>query len=161
MKKSKSSSKPKCGLCGKTKNLTKTDCCGQWICNDEDKYVMFSYARNSCARNHRRLTLCAFHQAEGHEGNWKTCDVCKKSFETEIYVYYGTNEYNFEKLVNPPAFKPKHCTDCRTTIFLAEGGYSTLGGKYYCMRCSDMSLEKRAKEIQAENARSKRRLRAV
>ena len=35
----------KCGLCGKTSRLTKTACCGNWICDDEDKYVMFSYAR--------------------------------------------------------------------------------------------------------------------
>ena len=24
-----------------TRNLTKTDCCQNWICDDEDKYVMF------------------------------------------------------------------------------------------------------------------------
>lgn len=49
----------RCGLCGKKKNLTKTDCCGNWICDDEHKYVIFSYARNSCHRNHNRYTLCA------------------------------------------------------------------------------------------------------
>jgi len=32
-----------CGLCGATNNLTKTDCCGQWICDDEDQYELFSY----------------------------------------------------------------------------------------------------------------------
>lgn len=31
-----------CGLCGSTKNLTKTECCGNWICDDEDEYVLFS-----------------------------------------------------------------------------------------------------------------------
>jgi hypothetical protein len=46
--------KSRCGLCGKPKNLAQTECCGQWICNDEHKYVLFSYARNSCARNHDR-----------------------------------------------------------------------------------------------------------
>jgi hypothetical protein len=51
----------RCGLCGKKGKLTRTDCCGQWICDDEDKYVMFSYARNSCHRNHRRYTLCGYH----------------------------------------------------------------------------------------------------
>ena len=30
--------KPRCGLCGKRGNLTKTECCGQWICDDEDNY---------------------------------------------------------------------------------------------------------------------------
>ncbi len=38
---------PRCGLCGKTGNLIRTECCGNWICDDEDKYVIFSYARNS------------------------------------------------------------------------------------------------------------------
>lgn len=88
--------KRECGLCGKTKKLTRTECCGQWICDDEDEYVMFSYARNSCYRNHRRYTLCADHHAEDHEGEWQTCDQCRKGFfETEMYVWYGTNEYNF------------------------------------------------------------------
>jgi hypothetical protein len=49
-KKAKADGKPRCGLCGKTKKLTKTECCGEWICDDEDKYVLFSYARNSCYR---------------------------------------------------------------------------------------------------------------
>jgi hypothetical protein len=34
--------KTRCGLCRKTRNLTKADCCQNWICDDEDKYVMFS-----------------------------------------------------------------------------------------------------------------------
>jgi hypothetical protein len=33
--------KPRCGLCGKTKNLIKTECCGNWTCNDEHKYITF------------------------------------------------------------------------------------------------------------------------
>lgn len=102
-----SSTKPiaRCGLCGKTKNLTKTECCDNWICDDEHKYVMFSYARNSCSRNHRRYTLCGFHNAEGHPGNWKECPKCREQIETEMYVYYGTNEYNFETLPNPPKIR--------------------------------------------------------
>ncbi len=93
----------RCGLCGKTGNLVRTECCGQWICDDEDQYVAFSYARNSCHRNHRRYTLCGYHENEGHSGSWKTCPKCKEDFSDnlEIYVHYGTNEYNFEKL-NPP-----------------------------------------------------------
>jgi hypothetical protein len=67
-KKRNDGSKPKCGLCGKTRKLTKTECCGQWICDDEGKYVIFSYARNSCSRNHRRFTLCGYHYTEEHEG---------------------------------------------------------------------------------------------
>ena len=64
------SGKPRCGLCGKRGKLMRTECCGNWICNDHDKYVLFSYARNSCARNHDRFTLCGYHRNEGHGGDW-------------------------------------------------------------------------------------------
>jgi len=131
---------PRCGLCGRTKNLTRTECCGNWICDDEDSYVLFSYARNSCHRNHRRYTLCGFHHAEGHEGHWKDCSRCPKGMETEMHVYYGTNEYNFEKLENPPTYEPTRCAGCGSVIVLGEGGYSWQGGKYYCGACSSEDL---------------------
>jgi hypothetical protein len=128
---------PRCGLCGKTTKLIRTDCCGNWICNDEHKYALFSYARNSCHRNHRRYTLCAYHHNEGHPGDWKTCEECRADFETEMYVYYGTNEYNFEKLPSPPAYEPTKCGSCGKVIRLGMGGYSFSGGKYFCMDCSN------------------------
>jgi hypothetical protein len=128
----------RCGLCGKsTKALTRTECCGRWICDDEDEYVMFSYARNSCSRNHRRYTLCGFHHVEGHTGDWKTCAACRKAFshELETYVYYGTNEYNFEKLENPPAYAPTHCAGCGRVIVLSRGGYAHGPDGYRCEEC--------------------------
>lgn len=86
---------PRCGFCGKTRKLTKTECCGQWICDDEGNYVLFSYARNSCSRNHRRYTLCGFHHTEEHPGRWTQCQRCRDEIaETEMYVWYGINEYN-------------------------------------------------------------------
>src|ERR687887_2347938 len=85
IKKSGSRMTKRCGLCGETVNLTKTDCCGQWICDDEDQYLMFSYARNSCSRNHWRYTLCGYHYNERHNGDWRECDECKKDFEPEMY----------------------------------------------------------------------------
>lgn len=102
MKKNKKTQKkplgpPKCGLCGKMINLTKTECCGQWICNDEDKYVLFSFRRNSCHRSHRRYTLCGYHYAEGHSGKWNNCSKCRKELKRKIYAYYATNKYNFKK----------------------------------------------------------------
>jgi len=127
---------PKCGLCGKTKNLTKTECCGQWIRDDEHNYKLFSYAHNSCHRNHRRYTLCGHHYEEGHSGDWKTCQKCRNDIVTEMYVYFGTNEYNFEKLANPPKSKPTRCTKCGKVISLSQDGYLIKGGKYYCMECS-------------------------
>lgn len=129
---------PVCGLCGATENLTKTECCGQWICDDEENYVLFSYARNSCSRNHRRYTLCGSHFCEGHKGSWKDCKKCLDAFEDELemYVYYGTNEYNFEVLENPPKYKPTKCSHCGTVIRLADGGYSSGGEGYLCFDCT-------------------------
>jgi hypothetical protein len=126
----------RCGLCGKTENLTRTPCCNEWICDDADSYVMFSYARNSCYRNHDRFTLCGSHWHEGHEGRWQDCEACRDSFETEMYVYYGTNEYNFERLENPPTYEPTHCQKCNAIIRLAEDGYMLSSEGYICMRCS-------------------------
>jgi hypothetical protein len=130
--------KPKCGLCGKAENLTQTDCCGQWICNDEDQYELFSYARNSCHRNHSRYTLCAHHYDEGHPGHWQTCPKCRASFadRLEMYVYFGTNEYNFEKLKNPPKYKPTCCSKCGARIIMGEGGYSCSSKGYLCEDCT-------------------------
>lgn len=125
----------RCGLCGKTKNLTKTECCNQWICDDEASYRLFSYARNSCHRNHGRYTLCGYHHTEGHEGTWQTCEVCRNEFETEMYVWYGTNEYNFEKLENPPEFNPTHCAHCEKIIRLGTDGYMISGKSYICASC--------------------------
>jgi len=131
---------PKCGLCGKRGNLTRTECCGQLICDDEDQYVVFSYSRNSCYRNHSRYTLCGFHYNEEHSGDWKSCQKCRDDIETEMYVYYGTNEYNFEKLENPPDYEPTRCSKCDAVIVLGDGGYSYGSEGYRCGKCSDMKF---------------------
>ena len=127
----------RCGLCRKrTKRLTQTECCGRPICDDEGEYVLFSYARNSCSRNHRRLTLCGFHHMESHSGEWKNCDACRNEIsELEMYVYFGTNEYNFEKLLNPPAYEPTRCRGCGRVIVLGEEGYSHGPNGYRCEDC--------------------------
>ena len=132
--------KPRCGLCKKRGRLIQTDCCRNWICNDTDKYVMFSYARNSCYRNHDRYTLCSHHHVEEHSGNWKSCPKCRNSFETEMYVWYGTNEYNFEVLENPPAFKPTKCSKCETIIHLGTDGYTQSGDEYWCEGCGEKEM---------------------
>lgn len=133
---------PRCGLCGKTENLTRTECCGNWICDDEDKYVLFSYATNSCHRNHRRYTLCGYHHTEGHKGRWQDCKDCH-DFETEMYVWYGTNEHNFEKLENPPKFRPTFCCSCRKRIRLGTDGYTRYpDGSCCCEPCADRKLRR-------------------
>ena len=124
-----------CFICGATKNLVRTECCGKWICDDEDKYVPFSYAHNSCHRNHRRYTLCAYHHDNGHKGDWKTCPDCRKMAEPEMVAWYGTNEYNWEKMPNPPKFKPTKCCKCGKTIVLSQGGYSHGKDGYMCSDC--------------------------
>ena len=53
----------------------KTECCNKWICDDEHTYQLFSYARNSCARNHRKYTICGFHFTESHKGKWQNCKL--------------------------------------------------------------------------------------
>lgn len=133
----------RCGLCGGTGALTKTDCCDQWICDDAHTYRLFSYARNSCYRNHDRYTLCSGHYHEGHAGHWQTCDACKEGFETEMYVYYGTNEYNFEVLKNPPKYKPTTCGACGRVIVLGDGGYSIGPDGYKCVVCTEKEFGNR------------------
>ena len=137
-KKTAAKAKRRCGLCGKAGKLTRTECWGQWICDDEANYVLFSYARTSCSRNHRRFTLCGYHSGEGHEGKWQDCPKCRDDIETELYVYYGTNEYNFEKLANPPSFEPTKCDKCGKVINLGTDGYSMRGAKKFCSRCSGL-----------------------
>ena len=134
--------KPRCGLCGKAGKLIKTDCCGNWICDDEHKYVLFSYARNSCHRNHSHYTLCSYHHNEGHKGSWKDCQECRNSFETEMYVWHGTNEYNFEKLPNPPSFEPTKCSKCGAVIKLGTDGYIQDQDGYRCEKCSAEEIKK-------------------
>lgn len=129
--------KPKCGLCGKKKKLTKTPCCNNWICDDEDSYVLFSYAKNSCYRNHNRYTLCSSHFDEEHEGLWQNCEKCKTDVDTPNYIWYGTNDYNFEKLPNVEKISIS-CTNCGFTADSLDAFplQSSKGGtrSYYCSK---------------------------
>src|SRR5262245_30847592 len=126
---------PRCGLCGKRRKLTRTECCGQWICDDEDSYVLFSYAHNSCSRNHRRYTLCGFHSVEAHTGSWQDCKACRRDIEPELYAYFATNDYNFEKLANPPAYEPTHCARCNKVIKLVSDRYTVSKDGTFCVNC--------------------------
>lgn len=137
---SRKSGTPRCGLCGKTDNLTKTECCGNWICDDAHEYRLFSFARNSCYRNHSRYTLCGYHFQEGHDGHWQDCPECRESFETELYVWYGTNEHNFEKLLQRPAFKPTKCCRCGRRISLGRDGFTLTGDGYLCGCCGEKEI---------------------
>jgi hypothetical protein len=70
-----------------------------------------------------------------------------------MYVWYGTNEYNFEKLENPPAFEPTHCGNCGRVVHLGTDGYMYSGGKYYCERCSN----KRIRQVTAEERKPRKK----
>jgi hypothetical protein len=146
--------KRKCGLCGKKRKLIKTECCNQWICNDYDNYVAFSYARNSCSRNHNLFTICGYHHNEGHSGDWSKCNKCRKKIETEMYVYYGTNKYNFWKLEEVPSFKPKHCATCNKIIIMSEGGFSQKGEEYWCYNCTNKQMRKISRRTRALSGRN-------
>lgn len=125
-----------CGLCGSgAKRLTTTECCGNTICDDLDEYETFSFARNSCYRNHSNQTICAYHHHEEHAGSWKVCELCRADQVPELYAWYVTNEYNFEKLENPPPFEPTLCDGCGKRIVLSEGGYTVSNGKHFCDAC--------------------------
>jgi hypothetical protein len=140
-----SQGKPRvCGLCGRgTKKLTTTECCGNTICDDLHEYVTFSYARNSCYRNHSNQTICAFHHHETHPGPWQECELCRRDQVPELYAWYATNEYNFEKLENPPPFEPTLCDGCGKRIVLTEGGYMLSKGKHLCEACASPPLARR------------------
>ncbi|HEX9664523.1 MAG TPA: hypothetical protein VGA49_01735 [Patescibacteria group bacterium] len=114
---------------------------------------MFSYSRDICSRNHRRFTVCGSHHIEGHKGDWKICRKCREDFEPEMYVWYGMNEYNFERLPNPPAFEPTYCSKCLERIVLPDGGYSLLCGVYRCDNCPITDNER--EEIIQEYEKSK------
>jgi len=133
--KNKITTKLDCGLCGKTRKLTKTDCCNQPICDDEDKYEMFSFSRVSCHRNHDRYTLCSYHHNNSHEGDWQTCEKCKEDIEAEMINWYGTNDYNFVKMKNPPSFVPHKCVRCGHEINMGEESHMGFGDKLVCCNC--------------------------
>jgi hypothetical protein len=135
-KKDMESNKKACGLCGKTKRLTKTECCNNWICDDQDKYVLFSYATNTCNRNHDRYTLCSSHYHEEHEGKWQDCQKCKESFKLEDYAYYVTNDFNFEKLKDAPNVRIK-CVKCDFESDTIEDFAVGSSEGWYCGNCQE------------------------
>ena len=50
-----------------------------------------------------RVRRESYRHGEGHKGKRQDCPKCRTDFPTEIDPGYGPNEYNFEKLPNPPA----------------------------------------------------------
>ena len=132
-----------CGICGSKSNLERTPCCGNWICNNEEEYVMFSYSRQYCNRSHRRYTMCGYHHNEGHDGDdWRTCEECKTGMMDDgARSWYSTNGYNF----TPGFFSayPKgsmitaECGQCKGRMATGFEGHSyNPGVGTVCMRCA-------------------------
>lgn len=61
-----------CGLCGAQKNLMKTKCCDQTICDDHHKYVSFTHARG---RDSLKLHM---------KISYYVCRRCSRSPETLV-----------------------------------------------------------------------------
>lgn len=112
-----------------------TACCSRPICDDEHAYKLFSYADNSCSRNHRKGTLCAYHYQEGHEGSWQQCDTCKSDFSPEMYYYYAMSDYNLEQPQTPPRYVPIQCHKCRKNIQIGFEAYVLTNNGYSCESC--------------------------
>lgn len=108
---------------------------------EELKQAKYQYSKDSYREFYR-----AIEDTEEHSGHWKDCQECRNSFETEMYIWYGTNEYNFEKLENPPKYEPTKCARCGIVIRLGEDGYSTFGRNYFCEACTNIEHEKQIYE---------------
>gem|GEM_PF-2220123 len=139
--------RPRCGLCGKTENLVRTDCCGVWICDEGRGNADLSHSMSSCYGKHDLYTLCSYHFSHRHKGDWKNCAACRKSFEIEMYVWYGTNEFNISKLKDPPVYEPTKCIDCGGVIVLSSDHYARNADGYRCHNCSEIYSEKRFRQI--------------
>lgn len=107
---------------------------------------MFTYTKNSCYRNHSRYSLCRFHYGEKHSGKWQTCHKCKMTFkkDPEMYVWYATNNYNFEKLPIPKIIIK--CCNCTFESYEVEDFACMVSSrkptKWYCknQKCMDPDI---------------------
>ena len=133
----------------------RTECCNKLICDDEDSYVLFSYSREHCSRNHRRYSNCAYHYGEGHEGKWQECERCKEdltsclsdgSVNYDWAVRAGNHpdhpyrfnfsedalQFDWEKEVKYPS-----CSSCGKDIDTWMDGYTIKpGGAHLCASCA-------------------------
>lgn len=106
-----------CAICAGQKNLERADCCGNWICNNEKDYQLYSYSRHFCSRSHRMYTCCGSHHAEGHKGDWRSCEPCTDRLGGARY--YATNVYNVTPALESPrgsTMVTAACTRCGVRV---------------------------------------------
>ena len=60
----------------RAQKLTKTACCGNWICDDEGNYVIFSTLETVVPETIDDLLPVPHHHEEKHKGDWTTCKEC-------------------------------------------------------------------------------------
>ena len=98
---------PECGLCGSRKGpFTRTECCNKLICDDEDSYVLLSYSRMHCSRNHRRYSQCTYHFNEKHKGRWQDCTTCRQDDHLGATLPDGSVNYDWALRVGNHPSRP-------------------------------------------------------
>lgn len=134
-----------CGICSETRAsiLERTECCGEWVCNREDEYVLMSYSRAFCSRSHRRYTRCGFHAEEGHEGDWRACERCASEGARGVVDWHASNGYNFTPGPRPQGMLyTEQCVRCGVRIatgWEASGFGGSVRGTQ-CGKCINADL---------------------
>ena len=122
---------PECGLCGSRSGpFTRTECCNKLICDDEGSYVLLSYSRQHCHRNHRRYSQCAYHHDESHQGKWQECATCRD--DLTALLPNGSINYDWAvRVANNPSlpYRFNFREDCLEFDWKEEVKYPT------CLMC--------------------------
>lgn len=133
-----------CGLCRARKPPFKyTECCRRVVCADEGNYVLMSYGRNSCSRNHNRYTNCSNHNQAGHAGRWQDCAACKNGYDEYDWWTFGSNPpdlaacCNFpDDVLQGPRPSLPLCSGCRRPVDTATEAHSFGATGLCCMACT-------------------------
>lgn len=115
-----------CGLCKNNDNLTITECCRNFICNEFD---------DGCLKEHLNETVCGMHYINKHEGKWQECIKCQNNLGNELFNFHGINGSNFERLSEHLPFEKTRCCKCTRRIFLALEDYHRENKIFTCINC--------------------------
>ncbi|GBF92203.1 hypothetical protein Rsub_05285 [Raphidocelis subcapitata] len=135
---------PQCPLCLKSNGevaMTRTQCCGNALCDTSGEYVLMSYSRDFCERSHDRYTLCGYHGEEREcdkSKDWRECPRCLSFGQLPDRLWRGLNAYNFCPLKSTDV--PRHsrcdrCDGCQRLYMSGVEGSAFSGGRSLCPRC--------------------------